>query len=276
MEVKRGDQKRDIIKVILDHEPEIRDPYLIATWAGMGNVALGAAKYMKDQLGAERFGEIEISEAFGFMGITVKDDGIVESPILSVKPGNGLYYWKNEQSSNDIIIFMGETQPSGMEYEFAHKLIEVGEKFKVKRIYTAAAFALPIHISQASKVHYVATTPELVEDLKRFELQLMTGGSISGLNGFLLGIAKEKGIGGVCLLGEMPNYLTHIEYAKASYSVLSILTKILNIDIDMDELLSTARYQEEEFKKYIKEVKEQFRKLKKQETLEERKPKVLH
>jgi len=276
MEVKKGDQKKDIITVILDHEPEIRDPYLIATWAGMGNVALGAAKYMKDQLGAERFGEIKIAESFGFMGVTVKNDGTVESPLLKVIPSNTFYYWKNKHSSNDLIIFMGETQPSGMEYEFAHKLIEVGEKFKVKRIYTAAAFALPIHISQESKVHYVATSIELIEDLKRFDLQLMTGGSISGLNGFLLGIAKEKGIEGVCLLGEMPNYLTHIEYPKASYSVLSKLAKILNIDIDMGELLSISRFQEEELKRYIKEIKEQFRQLQQRETPEERKPKVLH
>lgn len=276
MDVKKGDQKRDIITVILDHEPEITDPYLIAAWAGMGNVALGAVKYLKDQLGAERFGEIKIAESFGFMGVTVKDDGTVESPLLKMIPSNGFYYWKNKHSSNDLIIFMGETQPSGMEYEFAHKLIEVGEKFKVKRIYTAAAFALPIHISQESKVHCVATTIELIEDLKRFDLKLMTGGSISGLNGFLLGIAKEKGIEGVCLLGEMPNYLTHIEYPKASYSVLSILTQILNIEIDMGELLSISRYQEEELKRYIKEIKEQFRKLQKQEKPEERSPKVLH
>jgi hypothetical protein len=55
-----------------------------------------------------------------------------------------------------------------------------------------------------------------------------------------------------------------------------MLTKILNIDIDMGELLSISRYQEEELKRYIKEIKEQFRKLQKQETLEEKKPKVLH
>ena len=276
MEIKNGDHKKEIITVLLDHEPEIRDPCLIAVWSGMGNVGLRAVKYLKDQLGAERFGEIKITESFAFMGVTVKDDGIVESPLISVMPDNVLYYWKNKNSSNDFIIFIGETQPSGMEYEFAHKLIEVGEKFKVKKIYTAAAFALPIHISQESKVHYVATTPELIEDLKRFDLQLMTGGSISGLNGFLLAIAKEKGIEGVCLLGEMPNYLTHIEYPKASCSVLSILTKILNIDVDMGELLSTSRYQEEELKRYIKEIKEQVRQLQKQETPTERKPKVLH
>lgn len=276
MEINNTDNKKEIITIVLDHEPEIREPYLIAVWSGMGNVGLNAVKYMKDQLGAERFGEIKIVESFAFVGVTVKDDGLVESPLLSVMPGNGLYYWENKNSSNDFIIFIGETQPSGMEYEFAHKLVEVGEKFKVKRIYTAAAFALPIHVSQESKVHYVATTPELIEDLKRFDLQLMTGGSISGLNGFLLAIAKKKGIEGICLLGEMPNYLTHIEYPKASCSVLSILTKMLNIDIDMGELLSTSRYQEEELKRYIKEVKEQVRQLQHEETPVERKPKVLH
>jgi len=278
MEIKNGDQKKEIITVVLDYEPEMKAPYLIAVWSGMGNVALGAVKYLKDQLKAEQFGEIKIPESLAFMGVTVKDNGIVESPLLSVMPGNGLYYWENTYSSNDFIFFIGETQPSGMEYEFAHKLIELGEKFKVKRIYTAAAFALPIHISQESKVHYVATTTELIEDLKRFDVKLMTSGSISGLNGFLLGIAKKKGIEGVCLLGEMPNYLTHIEYPKASYSVLSILTKILNIEIDMGELLSTSRYQEEELKRYIKEIKEQFRQLQEQEqkTPLERKPKVLH
>jgi proteasome assembly chaperone (PAC2) family protein len=104
----------------------------------------------------------------------------------------------------------------------------------------------------------------------------MTGGSISGLNGFLLGLAKEKGIEGICLLGEMPNYLSHIEYPKASYAVLSTLTKILSINIDLNELLAISMYQEEEIKKYIKKVEEQVSKLQKQQIPKEEKPKVLH
>jgi proteasome assembly chaperone (PAC2) family protein len=276
MEAKKADQKREIITVRLHHEPELKDPYLVAAWSGMGNVAFGVVKYLRDKLEAEVFGEINLAESFRFSGVSVKDDGTVESPMLTISPSNRFYCWKNRRSGHDIILFIGEAQPSGMEYELAHKVIEVGEKFKVKRIYTAAAFALPIQISQESKVHCVATNVELIGDLKRFDLKLMTGGSISGLNGFLLGIAKEKGIEGVCLLGEMPNYLTHIEYPKASYAVLSILTKILDVNIDLGELLAVARYQEEEIKKYIKKIEERFRQLQLQQTLEEEKPKVLH
>jgi hypothetical protein len=276
MAVKKIDPKREIITLNLHHEPDLREPYMVAAWSGMGNVGFGAVKYLKEKLGSEIFGEIHLIESFRFSGVSVKDDGTVESPMLTPLPSNNFYYWKNRSSAHDIIIFLGEMQPSGMEYEFAHKVIEVGEKFKVKRIYTAAAFALPIQISQEPKVHYVATNAELIEELKGFDLKVMTGGSISGLNGFLLGLAKEKGIEGICLLGEMPNYLSHIEYPKASYAVLSTLTKILSINIDLNELLAISMYQEEEIKKYIKKVEEQVSKLQQQQIPKEEKPKVLH
>jgi len=276
MQVREADPERGIIRVKVQHEPELRDPYMVAAWSGMGNVAFGVARYLRDKLGAELFGEIELAKSFRFSGVSVKDDATVESPMLTVSPSNRFYYWRNRRSDHDLIIFIGEAQPSGMEYELAHKVIEVGERFKVKRIYTAAAFALPIQISQEPRVHCVATSFELIGDLKRFNLELMTGGSISGLNGFLLGIAKEKGIEGVCLLGEMPNYLTHIEYPKASCAVLSVLARILDIDIDLGELLATAEYQEEEIKKYIKKIEQQIRRLQLEQTREEEKPKVLH
>jgi proteasome assembly chaperone (PAC2) family protein len=276
MGAKKADQKRRLITVKLHREPELKDPYLFAAWSGMGNVALGTARYLREKLSAERFGEIELGETLRFSGVSVKDDGTVESPRLKTSARNTFYCWKNSGSDHDLIIFIGEIQPSGMEYELAHKVIEVGKKLKVIRIYTAAAFALPIRIDQESKVHCVATSAELIGDLNGFDLEVMSGGSISGLNGFLLALAKERGIEGICLLGEMPNYLTHIEYPKASYAVLSILSKLLHVNIDLDELLALTHYYDQEIKRYIKKIEEKVRQLELQQTLEEDKPKVLH
>ena len=258
------------------YTPELKDPCMIAAWPGMGNVASGVVRYLRDKLSAELFGEIKLTEFIQFPGISVKSNGTIEIPGLKIVPKNEFYYWKNEGSGGDLIIFIGGAQPSGMEYEVAHKIVEVGKKFQVKRIYTSAAFALPIKIDQESKVHGVATSIELVEELKKFDITLMTNGSISGLNGFLLGIAMDKGIEGICLLGEMPNYLTHIEYPKASYAVLSILTELLNIKIDLDEFLVLAESQEEEIKKYIKKIEEQVRRLQLQQTLEDENPETWH
>ena len=270
------DNGREAITMILHREPELRDPYLLAAWSGMGNVALGVARYLRDKLDAGLFGEIRLTESFRFSGILVNDDGTVESPRSTEAPSNNLYCWRNKDFEHDLVIIIVEAQPSGMEYDLACKVIDAAEKLKVRRVFTSAALAIPMKISQRSRVHFVATDSQLIEDLKGYDMELMAGGSIGGLNGFLLGIAKERGIEGVCLLGEMPNYLTHIDYPKASLAVLSVLTTILHIDIDLGDLLVTVQYQEEEIRKYIKKIEEQLRQLKLQETLEEEKPKTLH
>jgi proteasome assembly chaperone (PAC2) family protein len=63
-------------------------------------------------------------------------------------------------------------------------------------------------------------------------------GSITGLNGLLIGAAKTRGIDGICLMGEIPDYLSRIPfpYPKASKAVLSTLAKVLGIDLAYDVL----------------------------------------
>jgi len=273
---KKVDHKKAIINIKLHHQPKLNNPDMIAAWPGMGNVALGTAKYLRDKLDAELFGEIEPVNFFQFPGIIVKDDSTIETPKFTILPKNKFYFWKNTGSGSDLIIFISEAQSGGMEYEVARRVVEIGKMFGVNRIYTTAAFALPIKTNQASNVHAAATSIELVDVLKQFNLTLMTDGSISGLNGFLLGIAKDKGIEGICLLGEMPNYLTHIEYPKASHAVLSILSKMLNIKIDLSELLALAKYQEKEIKKYVKKIEEQMQQLQLQQALEDEQSKTWH
>jgi hypothetical protein len=257
-------------------KPKLKEPYMIVAWPGMGNVAIGVARYLRDKLKTQFFAEIELLHVFKFIGVSVNKDSIVETPKFEGTVKNKFYYWENKDSSGDLIIFMGEVQPSGMEHKIAYKIIEVAEEFNVKKIFTAAAFALPIEVEKESKVYGVATDIELLEDLKKVNVHLMNGGNISGLNGFLLEIAKEKGIESICLLGEMPSYLTHIEYPKASYAVLSILSEILNIKIDMGELLTSVKYQENKIKKYLKEIEKQIQQLQLQQEARKNKPDVFH
>jgi len=63
---------------------------------------------------------------------------------------------------------------------------------------------------------------------------------IAGLNGLLLGVAKERDIEGICLLGEVPIYATRIQNPMAALAVLKVLTRMLGIEIDLDELAQLA------------------------------------
>jgi len=60
-------------------------------------------------------------------------------------------------------------------------------------------------------------------------------GIITGLNGLLLGVAKRRGLEGLCLMGEIPDWLAgaSFPYPKAARSVLEVFAEILGIEIDL-------------------------------------------
>lgn len=64
-----------------------------------------------------------------------------------------------------------------------------------------------------------------------------------GLNGLLLGVAKERDLDAICLMGEIPYYLqgTPWPYPKASISVIEVLSKILEIEIGLKHLEQLAK-----------------------------------
>jgi proteasome assembly chaperone (PAC2) family protein len=66
----------------------------------------------------------------------------------------------------------------------------------------------------------------------------MDSGSITGMNGLVLGIAKLRNIKGVCLLGETSGYVVD---GKASKAVLETLLQILNVRVDMANLDKRAK-----------------------------------
>jgi hypothetical protein len=71
---------------------------------------------------------------------------------------------------------------------------------------------------------------------------------IAGLNGLLLGVAKERGVNGICLLGEVPTHASRVENPMAALAILGILATMLGIEVDTSELTETARETREQLK----------------------------
>lgn len=238
--------------IILNKKPVLEEPSLIACWPGMGEVAIKAGTFLKDKLNAEEFGVILSKNYFNPLGAWVEEK-IIQPTVL---PQSRFYYWKNPKGINDLIIFISESQPALEKgYAFAEKVIEVAKEFKVKRIFTFAAMPQPIDHTQESEVWVTATSREILEELKGYKVKFMNSGQIAGLNGLLLSVAKDKDLEGVCLLGEIPLYTIHIENPKASLAILEVMCEILDIEIDLSELISRARFMEEEIEKLVEYLK---------------------
>jgi hypothetical protein len=226
----------------------LKNPYLLVAWPGMGEVAFKAAKNLIDKLAAQEFAEIK-PERFFYHTASVIHEGILDLPQL---PFSKLYYWKNKTGKNDLIIFLSNAQPdlAGAE-EYFKQIMNSVKRFKIKMIVGFAAMPVPVDHTQTPKVWFCAASKELAESLKNFNMNLLSEGQISGMNGLFLGMARKAGYPGFCLLGEIPLYTIQIENPKAAKAVLESFARIMNIKLDLSGLDAQAHVLEEEINKLL-------------------------
>ena len=233
-------------------KPRLKDPYLICAWPGMGEVAFKAAQYLVDKLKAEEFAEIEPGDFFYLTGNVVQE-GILSLPQL---PYSKFYFWKNKSGKNDLIILISSAQPDlARAQDYCNRIITLAKGFKVKMVIGFAAMPQPIEHTQQPGVWFSATSRELSGNLKKYNLNLLYEGQISGMNGLFLGIAKKEGFRGFCLLGEIPLYAIQIENPKASHALLKALSQILNIQLDFSGLIEQVNIIEGEIEKLLEYLK---------------------
>jgi uncharacterized protein (TIGR00162 family) len=233
--------------------PELVNPRLVTAWPGVGNVASIAATYLKDKLEAEELGAIDPSGFFDLGGVFVKDN-LVDLPKF---PEGKFYYWGSGGKGKDLIIFLAEAQPASGSYEYANIVLDVAQKFGVQRVYTLAAALTEYHPDQP-RVLGAASSTELLEELEKFNVVLAGDFYIAGLNGLLLGVAAERGIEAICLLGETVKYAAKMANPRASYAVLTVLTKLLGVEIDMAELEEFAQSTDAQIRQLGNEMKREF------------------
>lgn len=234
----------------LSARPKLKAPVMLASWPGIGNVSIIVATYLKKKLPFQELGKIEPSHFFDPIGVVVREN-IIEAPQF---PENKFYYLKNKDATSDIILFIGEDQPLNKGYELANCVLDVGARFGVRRVYTCAAALSSIHHTEPPRVWGVVTSSRMRPVLRQYDLVQKGNLQISGLNGLLLGVAKERGIEGVCLLGEVPMHATRIPNPIAALAVLRVLVRMLGIEIDLAELDEMAKEAAERMKEIAAEA----------------------
>lgn len=223
-------------------EPELTRPVMVAAWPGIGNIGLIAVDTLRRALHAEPFAEIEPWNYFYPRGITIQSGELIEIDF----PRSQFYFKKLE--GRDVVFFVGEEQPAGSRkgYEMADMILDMASLLRCERVYTAAAAVTAIHHSFRPRVWAVPNSAELIPEVKQYpntivmsDVEERSGeGNITGLNGLLLGVAKKRGLKGICLLGEIPIYVSQFmtPYPKASRSILEVLNTYLQVSPDLSRL----------------------------------------
>lgn len=225
----------EIVVRFIGRKPSLRNPILIEGLPGIGNVGKLAIEHLIESIGAKKFVEI-YSKNFPPQ-VFINPDGTIKLV------NNELYYWKaKSKKQKDLILLTGDYQglSSDGQYELADSILKIARDYNVKQIFTLGGYGLGREVKEPN-VLGAATSKKLVNKMKRYGVifrENEPGGGIIGASGLLLGLGKLYGMEGVCLMGETPGYLVDPKSAKA---VLVVLSKILNIEVDLTELERKAK-----------------------------------
>jgi uncharacterized protein len=234
--------------------PQLNHPWLVAVWPGIGNVALNAGIYLLSKMDMKVFAEFEANESFDVEQVEVKG-GIVQP---GRRPRNRFFLWEDPSHERDIVVLLGEAQPTAGKYSFCQRLIAYARDLGAERVVTFAAMATQMHPQHSSRVFGAATDNALLQELQRLQLEPLDDGNIGGLNGVLLGAAAESGLPGACLLGEMPHILSRIPFPKASQAILRAFTTMTGIELDFTELSRQVEVMERQLGELLSQVEQSY------------------
>jgi uncharacterized protein (TIGR00162 family) len=211
--------------------PTLRSPILICGFPGSGYVGKLAIDHVINELESIHLADI-YSTSFPPQ-VVIKNTGTVE--LMK----NILYYVKNTGGKHDFLFLTGDAQPvsSKVEYLLGEEIIKIAKNFDVRQIITLGAYITGMFV-ETPRIFGVATDDDGLKLLTSFNILKIDNGSISGMNGILLGIGKINNVKGLSLLGETSGYVID---ANASKYILKKLLAIVGLDINMDDLDKKAK-----------------------------------
>jgi uncharacterized protein len=198
----------------------------------MGDVATIAANHLIDGLSMIPIERMPPGTRYDVSSVRIRD-GLIDPVRL---PQSIFFRAEHSTGRRDIIVFLSQAQPAQAAVGYAHEVLDVAERLDVERVVTFASLASGLLPPENPRVWGAATDSASLAELRRAEVPSITDGEIGGLNGLLLGVAASRGIGGMCLLAEIPYFAPAVPNPKAARAALSVFSVLAGIDINLHPL----------------------------------------
>jgi len=232
----------DDVVLKVTEKPNLGNPTLVEGLPGIGLVGKLIGDHLLDELRPKKFAQLY--SPYLPPQVNIQEDGTVKMVTMD--------FHSYSQDGKEIILLTGDFQgiTPDSQYQMAEKTVELASELNVKRLYTLGGLATG-NITQNPRVFGAATTKELVQEHEKYGILFKEDGAIFGASGLLLGLGAQKGIEGVCLMGETHGQLID---AKSAEAVLKILTDILGIKVDMTAIETKAKETEKQMTQISKMI----------------------
>jgi len=200
--------------------PQLDNPILVEGLTGFGNVGRITARSLIQHTQAKLFAEYY--SPFFPDYVIVNKDGICSPPHYR-------FYTSELGKEASLIILTGNSQPPMdnvvAHYEICEDILDFAQKLGCNFLVTIGG--VPVS-SEKKDVYVAATSNELAAETMAKGGIIYGKGRIMGVTGLLLGLAKERGLDGICLLGATSGSRSDKD---AGNIVLQFLLKVLGKEI---------------------------------------------
>jgi len=223
--------------------PELREPVAVVGSPGLRSVGKLAIDHLISELKPTLIAELYSSHLPLFHQTS---PSYAPSPEFPGEPGVTVAHNSTDlpkvefyHSSNpDQIIARGYHANFHGQYEVAEKVLDLFKESRVERMFVIAGYA-----QEGEAVCCAATSPNMIEEMKRHSVEKGYEGPFYGFSGLVFGLAALRDIKGVCLFGRTKPNLEYPEYPDpyAAKAVLEKLRQILSLDLKLPDLPEETR-----------------------------------
>lgn len=256
-------------ELIIHEHPRVKNPPMVlglTGWMDGGRVSTGSIRYLKDNLAATKFAEINPLDfyIFNFPAATIpvsiypdRGRAVVASlspmefaavfrPHTEIEDGTieSLTYPENEfrySVNSNLLLFSGE-EPHIRWGAYCECIFALAEEFEVKQVYFIGSVASPIPHTREPRIRASVASAELKAQLADAGVEFTDYKGPASIITSLAHRAAGKGIEMRSLVVEVPHYpfLDMPAYPKSILKAISALSKLLHLDLSLADLYEAA------------------------------------
>lgn len=226
---------------VVAEDVALKEPaVLIQGLPGLGFVGKICADYMIEELHAKKFAELHSSYLTmpdGNVGVHVSPDGTYHLPKYE--------FYAYTETSPALLLLTGNTQPITFgQIQVAAEVLNFAVSVGCRTVIALGGFQ-SIAERDSETVYGVFSSQQLAEEVCRLGVSVTKSGAITGACGVVLGLALQRKLESIGLLGVTSGEYPDMEAAKA---VLRVLSRFLKVNINLEPL--DSRIEEMKAKMY--------------------------
>ena len=250
-------------------QPELRNPLLIAAFAGWNDAADAATtaiKFLIDRWKPAKLAEIEPEEFYVFTETRplVQSSKGIQNTIIW--PSNQFLSYSAPYLDHDIVVYLG-VEPQLKWKTFTKAYMEVCKHFNISEALLLGAFLVDIPHSMDVPVSGFSTSPEMLERLRELDVRSSSYSGPTGMVGVLHDSLSSANIPVSSLWAAAPHYLAATPNIKVTAALLTYLNTFLSFGLDLSDIQADAvRFEEQitalvardpEASAYVRKLEEQ-------------------